>query len=147
MTPLAENMEQLNNVNTHHVLYEVIIFPAYHSQQHPTQYKWYHSHQYQFQQHPDLVVSIGRPWSIFTLFVVSAADEGGPTLFLISAAIVMNACSTFVAFLADVSKNGIPSWSAYSWNHCQVLIVSFQPAIHVYIHTKHNIQNTGHKKQ
>ena len=72
-----------------------------------------------------MVVSIGRPWSIFTLFVVSAADEGGPTLFLISAAIVMNACSTFVAFLADVSKNGIPSWSAYSWNHCQELLSVF----------------------
>lgn len=25
-------------------------------------------------------------------------------------------------------------------------VVSFQPAIYVYIHTKHNIQNTGHKK-
>ena len=39
---------------------------------------------------------------------------GGPTRFFISAAIVMNACSTFVAFLADVSKNGMPNWSAYS---------------------------------
>lgn len=27
---------------------------------------------------------------------------------------VMKACSTLVAFLADVSKNGMPSWSAYS---------------------------------
>jgi hypothetical protein len=34
---------------------------------------------------------------------------GGPTRFLISAAIVMKACSTFVAFFADVSRNGIPS--------------------------------------
>lgn len=41
---------------------------------------------------------------------------GGPTLFFISAAMVMKACSTLVAFLADVSKNGMPSWSAYSCN-------------------------------
>ena len=41
---------------------------------------------------------------------------GGPTRFLISAAIVMKAVSTFVAFLADVSKNGMPNVSAYSWN-------------------------------
>ena len=41
---------------------------------------------------------------------------GGPTRFFISAAIVMNACSTLVAFLADVSKNGMPNWSAYSYN-------------------------------
>ena len=41
---------------------------------------------------------------------------GGPTRFFISAAIVMNACSTFVAFLAEVSKNGMPNWSAYSYN-------------------------------
>jgi len=39
-----KKMEQLNNVNTHHVMYEVIIFLDYHSQQHPTHYKWYHSH-------------------------------------------------------------------------------------------------------
>jgi len=32
MTPSAEKMEQLNNVTTHHVIYEVIIFPDYHSQ-------------------------------------------------------------------------------------------------------------------
>ena len=42
------------------------------------------------------------------------AAAGGPTLFLISAAMVMNACSTLVAFLAEVSKKGMPSWSAYS---------------------------------
>lgn len=66
------------------------------------------------QQHPDLVFSIGRPWSIFTLLAVSVALDGGPTRFLISAAIVMNACSTLVAFFADVSRNGIPNWFAYS---------------------------------
>ena len=42
---------------------------------------------------------------------------GGPTRFFISAAIVMNACSTFVAFLAEVSKNGMPNWSAYSCSY------------------------------
>lgn len=66
------------------------------------------------QQHPDLGLSIGLPWSIFTPFPVSAADDGGPTLFLISVAIVINACSTFIADFADVSKKGIPSWSANS---------------------------------
>jgi hypothetical protein len=39
LTPSAEKMEQLNNVTTHHVMYEVIIFPDYHSEQHQTQYK------------------------------------------------------------------------------------------------------------
>lgn len=34
---------------------------------------------------------------------------------LICLAMVKNACSTFVAFLADVSKKGIESWSAKSW--------------------------------
>jgi hypothetical protein len=36
-------------------------------------------------------------------------------LFFISAAIVINACSTLVAFLALVSKNGMPKWSANSF--------------------------------
>lgn len=66
------------------------------------------------QQQPDLLPSTGRPWSIFTLLAVSVALDGGPTRFLISAAMVINACSTLVAFLADVSRNGIPSWLAYS---------------------------------
>lgn len=66
------------------------------------------------QQQPDLLLSTGRPDSIFTLLAVSVALDGGPTRFLISAAIVMNACSTFVAFLADVSRNGMPNWFAYS---------------------------------
>lgn len=68
------------------------------------------------QQQPDLFDSIGRLWSNFTFPPCSAeAEEGGPTLFLISAAIVMKACSTLVAFFAEVSRNGIPNWSAYSW--------------------------------
>ena len=45
---------------------------------------------------------------------VGPEGAGGPTLFLISAAMVMKACSTFVAFFAEVSKNGMPNWSAYS---------------------------------
>ena len=40
----------------------------------------------------------------------------GPCARLISAAIVINACSTFVAFFALVSKKGICSWSANSWD-------------------------------
>lgn len=53
---------------------------------------------------------------MLTFFWVSAAVCGGPILLLISAAIVMKACSTFVAFLALVSKNGIPSESANSYD-------------------------------
>ena len=65
---------------------------------------------YWIQQHPpDLLPSTGRPVSIFTLLAVSVALDGGPTRFLISAAIVINACSTFVAFLADVSRKGMPN--------------------------------------
>lgn len=65
---------------------------------------------YSSQQHPDLEDSIGRPCSIFTLLAGSVAPlDGGPTLSLISAAIVIKACSTFIAFFAEVSKNGIPS--------------------------------------
>lgn len=68
---------------------------------------------------------MGRPWSIFTLLAVSelAADDGGPTRFLISEAIVMNACSTLVAFFADVSKNGMFNWSANSYNDVHYIFV------------------------
>lgn len=48
-------------------------------------------------------------------FILSAWDElgppaapMGPTRFLISAAMVKNACSTLVDVLADVSRKGIP---------------------------------------
>ena len=34
---------------------------------------------------------------------------------LICLAMVKNACSTLVAFLADVSRKGMESWSANSW--------------------------------
>ena len=41
-------------------------------------------------------------------------------LFLISAAMVIKACSTFVAFLALVSKKGIPISSANACTmHCK----------------------------
>lgn len=65
------------------------------------------------QQQPPLASTL-RLLSILTALGASAALEGGPTRFLISAAIVMNACSTLVAFFADVSRNGMPSWFAYS---------------------------------
>ena len=52
---------------------------------------------------------------IFTLLFCPVTDAaGGPILFFISAAIVMKACSTFVAFFALVSRNGTASWSANS---------------------------------
>lgn len=60
------------------------------------------------QQQPDFDSTL-RLLSILTALGASAALDGGPTRFLISAAIVMNACSTLVAFLADVSRNGMPS--------------------------------------
>ena len=41
----------------------------------------------------------------------------GPCARLISAAIVINACSTFVALLALVSKKGICNWSANSYSN------------------------------
>lgn len=68
------------------------------------------------QQQDDLPVSMGLPWSILTdILDVGEPADGGPTRAFISAAIVMNACSTFVEFLALVSKNGILSCSAYCW--------------------------------
>lgn len=39
--------------------------------------------------------------------------SNGSTLLLICATIVIKACSTFVAFLADVSRKVIPSSFAY----------------------------------
>lgn len=43
-----------------------------------------------------------------------AVPEGRADLFLISADIVMKACSTLVLFLAEVSRKGISNWSAKS---------------------------------
>jgi hypothetical protein len=46
---------------------------------------------------------------------VTYSTDAPAHLFLISAAIVMKACSTLVAFLALVSKKGIPISSAKAW--------------------------------
>ena len=52
------------------------------------------------------------PW------LVEPEGTGGPTLlYSISAAIDIKACSTLVAFLAEVSRNGMPNWSAHSCNN------------------------------
>jgi len=68
-----------------------------------------------FQQHPPPEVGGTGVESMLTLPLPTlSAGAGGPTRFLISAAIVMNACSTLVAFLADVSRKGMPRESAYS---------------------------------
>jgi len=55
-------------------------------------------------------------------FGLSLAAVAGPIRFFISAAIVTNACSTLVALFALVSRNGMRSWSAYSYNnqHCKL---------------------------
>lgn len=59
---------------------------------------------------------------IFTLdFSEEPAVAPGPILFLISAAIVMKACSTLVALLALVSRNGIPKLSANSWEELNMV--------------------------
>ena len=68
------------------------------------------------QQHPPDEVLTVVPGVSFTLgFSPPPAVAPGPILFLISAAMVMKACSTLVAFLALVSKKGIPRESANSW--------------------------------
>lgn len=68
------------------------------------------------QQHPPDEGLTLVPGVSFTLgFSPPAAVAPGPILFLISAAMVMKACSTLVAFLALVSKKGIPRESANSW--------------------------------
>lgn len=72
--------------------------------------KWFLS-----QQHPPDVGLTVVPGVSFTLgFSPPPAVAPGPILFLISAAIVMKACSTLVAFLALVSKKGMPRESANS---------------------------------
>ena len=52
-------------------------------------------------------------------FGLSLEAVAGPIRFFISAAIVTNACSTLVALFALVSRNGMRSWSAYSYNEHQ----------------------------
>lgn len=73
-------------------------------------WKWFFS-----QQHPPDEGLTVVPGVSFTLgFSPPPAVAPGPILFLISAAMVMKACSTLVAFLALVSKNGMPRESANS---------------------------------
>lgn len=68
------------------------------------------------QQHPPDEGLTVVPGVSFTLGLSPPpAVAPGPILFLISAAMVMKACSTLVAFLALVSKKGIPRESANSW--------------------------------
>lgn len=69
------------------------------------------------QQPPDEGLTV-VPGVSFTLGLSPPpAVAPGPILFLISAAMVMKACSTLVAFLALVSKKGIPRESANSCKH------------------------------
>ena len=81
--------------------------------------KFHETLRYQYQQHPDPPGFGTGVDSMFTFPPAAPGPDGagGPTRFFISAAMVMNACSTFVAFLAEVSKNGMPNWSAYSFKN------------------------------
>lgn len=68
------------------------------------------------QQHPPDEGLTVVPGVSFTLgFSPPPAVAPGPILFLISAAMVMKACSTLVAFLALVSRKGMARESANSW--------------------------------
>lgn len=63
--------------------------------------------------------------SIFRLGLSPPAVAPGPMRFLISAAMVMKACSTLVAFLALVSRKGIARESANSCKeHNNILLIS-----------------------
>ena len=65
------------------------------------------------QQPPDEVLT-GLLWILTLDFSEAPAVAPGPILFLISAAMVMKACSTLVELLALVSRKGIPRVSANS---------------------------------
>lgn len=65
------------------------------------------------QQPPDEVLT-GLLWILTLDFSEAPAVAPGPILFLISAAMVMKACSTLVELLALVSRKGIPRLSANS---------------------------------
>ena len=67
------------------------------------------------QQQPPEVVLTGLLWILTLDFSALPAVAPGPILFLISAAMVMKACSTLVALLALVSRKGMPRLSANSW--------------------------------
>ena len=63
--------------------------------------------------HQLLLAATGRPSPGRTVLRAPVLSAGCAAMrFLISAAMVMNASPTFVAFLADVSKKGMPISSA-----------------------------------
>lgn len=62
------------------------------------------------------VVDGGGSHAFLQIKLVKCLVPDVPGRTLICLAIVKKACSTFVAFLADVSKNGIPRLSANSWS-------------------------------
>ena len=66
------------------------------------------------QQQPPEEVLTGLLWILTLDFSAAPAVAPGPILFLISAAMVMKACSTLVALLALVSRKGMPRLSANS---------------------------------
>lgn len=66
------------------------------------------------QQQPPLDAFTGWLWNLTFDFSAPPVPAPGPIFFLISAAMVMKACSTLVALFALVSRNGIPRESANS---------------------------------
>lgn len=68
------------------------------------------------QQQPPLDAFTGWLWNLTFDFSAPPVPAPGPIFFLISAAMVMKACSTLVALFALVSRNGIPRESANSWD-------------------------------
>lgn len=66
------------------------------------------------QQQPPEAGLTGVLWILTLDFSLPPVVAPGPILFLISAAMVMKACSTLVALLALASKKGIPKLSANS---------------------------------
>ena len=66
------------------------------------------------QQHPP--PPLFAPTGLLVNFTPDLSLVGADAiLFLICAAMVMKACSTLSAFLADVSRNSMPKLSANSW--------------------------------
>lgn len=70
----------------------------------------------QDQQQPPLDAFTGWLWNLTFDFSAPPVLAPGPIFFLISAAMVMKACSTLVAFFALASRNGIPRESANSFS-------------------------------
>lgn len=68
------------------------------------------------QQQPPLDAFTGWLWNLTLDFSSPHVPMHSPIFFLISAAMVMKACSTLLAFFALASRNRIPRESANSWN-------------------------------